>query len=135
MDIVINASYLPHDDPEKAIAFYRDVLGFEVRGNVGYQGLHWITVGPVSQPDISIVLLPPEATPGLTDAERRAVPEVMAEATFSSINLATEDRDGVVERLPATDAEVVHEPTDQPSGVRDCAFRDPAGNMVRIKQL
>jgi uncharacterized glyoxalase superfamily protein PhnB len=135
MDIVINASYLPHDDPEKAIAFYRDALGFEVRANVGYQGMHWITVGPVGQPDISIVLYPPEATPGLTDDERRTVAEMMAKGTFSSINLATKDLEDVFARLQATDAEVVQEPTDQPYGVRDCAFRDPAGNMVRIKQL
>ena len=135
MDISIHASYLPHDDPEKATAFYRDVLGFEVRNDVGYQGLHWITVGPAGQPDVSIVLYPPEATPGMTDDERRTVAEMMAKGIFGSINLATKDLGEVFARLQATDAEVVQEPTDQPYGVRDCAFRDPAGNMVRIQQL
>jgi uncharacterized glyoxalase superfamily protein PhnB len=134
MDIIIHASYLPQDDPDAALAFYRDTLGFEVRNDVEYQGLHWITVGPVDQPDTSIVLYPPEAIPGLTDEERRTIAEMMAKGTYASINLATPDVDGVFERLQATDAEVVQEPTDQPYGVRDCAFRDPAGNMVRIQQ-
>jgi uncharacterized glyoxalase superfamily protein PhnB len=135
MDITIHASYLPHDDPEKAIAFYRDALGFEVRKDVGYQGLHWITVGPVGQPDTSIVLCPPYATPGLTDDERRVIAEMMAKGTYASINLATKDLEEAFARVQATDAEVVQEPTDQPYGVRDCAFRDPAGNMIRIQQL
>jgi uncharacterized glyoxalase superfamily protein PhnB len=134
MDITISESYLPLDDPAAALAFYRDTLGFEVRNDVEYGGLHWITVGPAGQPDISIVLYPPAATPGLTDDERRAVAEMMAKGTYASINLATKDLDGVFERLQASSAEVVQEPTDQPWGVRDCAFRDPAGNMVRIKQ-
>jgi uncharacterized glyoxalase superfamily protein PhnB len=134
MDITISESYLPLDDPAAALTFYRDTLGFEVRNDVEYGGLHWITVGPAGQPDISIVLYPPAATPGLTDDERRAVAEMMAKGTYASINLATKDLDGVFERLQASSAEVVQEPTDQPWGVRDCAFRDPAGNMVRIKQ-
>jgi uncharacterized glyoxalase superfamily protein PhnB len=134
MDITISESYLPLDDPAAALTFYRDTLGFEVRNDVEYGGLHWITVGPAGQPDISIVLYPPAATPGLTDDERRTVAEMMAKGTYASINLATKDLDGVFERLQASSAEVVQEPTDQPWGVRDCAFRDPAGNMVRIKQ-
>jgi uncharacterized glyoxalase superfamily protein PhnB len=135
MDITIHASYLPHEDPEASLAFYRDTLGFEVRNDVEYGGLHWITVGPADQPDLSIVLYPPGATPGITDEERRTVSEMMAKGTFASINLATHDLDGTFERLQAGDAEVVQEPVDQPYGVRDCAFRDPAGNMVRIQQL
>jgi uncharacterized glyoxalase superfamily protein PhnB len=135
MDITIHSSYLPQDDPDAALAFYRDTLGFEVRNDVEYQGMHWITVGPADQPGTSIVLYPPEATPGLTDEERRTIEEMMAKGTYASINLATPDVDGVFERLQATDAEVVQEPTDQPYGVRDCAFRDPAGNMVRIQQI
>ncbi|WP_433722084.1 VOC family protein [Nocardia sp. CA-129566] len=135
MDIIIHQTYLPQDDPEAALAFYRDALGFEVRNDVGYNGLRWITVGPVGQP-ISIVLHPPAADPGITDDERRTITEMMAKGTYASINLATEDLDGVFETLQASDiAEVVQEPTEQPYGVRDCAFRDPAGNMVRIKQL
>jgi uncharacterized glyoxalase superfamily protein PhnB len=135
MDITIHASYLPHEDPEASLAFYRDTLGFEVRNDVEYGGLHWITVGPADQPDLSIVLYPPSATPGITDEERRTISEMMAKGTFASINLATTDLDGTFERLQAGDAEVVQEPVDQPYGVRDCAFRDPAGNMVRIQQL
>ncbi|MBF6181207.1 Predicted enzyme related to lactoylglutathione lyase [Nocardia otitidiscaviarum] len=136
MDISINASYLPQDDPDAALAFYRDTLGFEVRNDVGYEGMRWITVGPVGQPDVSIVLHPPAADPGITDDERRVIAEMMAKGTYAGINLATRDLDGVFEKVQASDAaEVVQEPTDQPYGVRDCAFRDPAGNMVRIKQL
>ncbi|MFI6995939.1 VOC family protein [Nocardia sp. NPDC050175] len=134
MNITIQASFLPQNDPEAAIAFYRDVLGFEVRNDVGYNGMRWITVGPADQPGTSIVLYPPAASPGLTDDERRVIDEMMAKGTFGSILLATKDLDGSFERLQASDAEVVQEPTDQPYGVRDCAFRDPAGNMVRIQQ-
>ena len=132
MDITIHASFLPQDDPEAALAFYRDTLGFEVRNDVEYGGMHWITVGPADQPT-SIVLYPTAATPGLTDDERRTIAEMMAKGTYASINLATPDLDGTFERLQAGDAEVVQEPVEQPYGVRDCAFRDPAGNMVRIK--
>ncbi|TCN40133.1 putative glyoxalase superfamily protein PhnB [Kribbella orskensis] len=135
MNITIHASYLPHNDPDAAIAFYRDTLGFEVRNDVGYQGMRWITVGPPDQPGTSIVLHPPAADPGITDEERRTITEMMAKGTYGGINLATADLDATFERLQAGDAEVVQEPTDQPYGVRDCAFRDPAGNMVRIQQL
>ncbi|MCA2214960.1 VOC family protein [Jidongwangia harbinensis] len=135
MDIVIHSSFLPHTDPDAALAFYRDVLGFEVRGDVGYQDMRWITVGPPSQPGTSIVLHPPAADPGITDDERRTIAEMMAKGTYGGINLATKDLDGVFERLQAGDADVVQEPTDQPYGVRDCAFRDPSGNMIRIQQL
>jgi catechol 2,3-dioxygenase-like lactoylglutathione lyase family enzyme len=135
MNVSIHQTMLPHDDPEASLAFYRDVLGFEVRNDVEYQGMHWITVGPVDQPDTSIVLYPPAATPGLTDDERRAIAEMMAKGTFASINLATPDLDATFERLQASDAEVVQEPTDQPYGIRDCAFRDPSGNLIRIQEL
>ncbi|MET8877878.1 VOC family protein [Nocardia sp. NPDC004604] len=135
MNITIHQAYLPQDDPDAALAFYRDTLGFEVRDDVGYNGMRWITVGPVGQPT-SIVLHPPAADPGITDDERRTITEMMAKGTYASINLATDDLDGVFEKLQASDsAEVVQEPTEQPYGIRDCAFRDPAGNMVRIKQL
>ena len=133
MDINIYQAYLPQNDPDAALAFYRDVLGFEVRNDVGYEGMRWITVGPVGQPDVSIVLHPPAADPGITDEERTVIAEMMAKGTYASINLATSDLDGVFAKLQET-AEVVQEPTDQPYGIRDCAFRDPAGNMVRIKQ-
>ena len=134
MDIKIHASLLPHDDPAASLAFYRDTLGFEVRNDVEYGGMHWITVGPAGQPDTSIVLYPPNASPGLTEDERRTIAEMMAKGTYASINLATADLDGVFERVQAS-AEVVQEPTDQPYGIRDCAVRDPAGNLIRIQEL
>lgn len=136
MDITIHSAMLPQTDPQAALAFYRDALGFEVRNDVEYQGMHWITVGPVDQPGTSVVLFPPEASPGLTDEERRTIAEMMAKGTYAQINLATHDVDEAFERIEASDVgEVVQEPVDQPYGVRDCAFRDPAGNMVRIQQL
>ena len=135
MDLTIAQAYLPQDDPDAALAFYRDTLGFEVRNDVGYGGMRWITVGPVDQPGTSILLAPPAADPGVTDEERRTIAEMMAKGTYASINLATTDLDGTFERLQAGDAEVVQEPTEQPYGVRDCAFRDPAGNHIRINEL
>ena len=135
MDISIHATYLPHDDPEASLAFYRDTLGFEVRNYVEYGGLHWITVGPPNQPGTSIVLHPPAADPGITDDERHTIIEMMAKGTYGRVNLATKDLDGTFERLQASVAEVVQEPIEQPYGVRDCAIRDPAGNLIRIIEL
>ncbi len=135
MNVTIHSSFLPHDDPEASLAFYRDALGFEVRLDVGYGGMRWLTVGPPNQPDTSIVLAPPAASPGVTDDERRTIAEMMAKGTYAMILLATPDLDGVFERLQASGTEVVQEPTAQPYGVRDCAFRDPAGNLVRIQEL
>jgi len=135
MDITIHSSYLPQDDPDAALAFYRDTLGFEVRNDVGYKGLRWITVGPADQPGTSIVLHPPAVDPGITDDERRMIVEMMAKGTYAGINLATADLDGIFQRLQDGDADIVQEPTDQPYGVRDCAIRDPAGNMIRIQQV
>jgi uncharacterized glyoxalase superfamily protein PhnB len=135
MDITIHSSMLPHTDPDASLVFYRDVLGFEVRMDVGYQGMRWITVGPADQPETSIVLHPPAVDPGITDEERRTIVEMMAKGTYAGVNLATADLDGTFDRLQASGAEVVQEPIDQPYGVRDCAVRDPAGNMIRIQQL
>jgi len=134
MDITIHSTFLPQDDPDAALTFYRDTLGFEVRNDVEYNGLHWITVGSPDQPDTAIVLCPPAIDPGITDAERQVILEMMAKGTYAGLNLATKDVDGTFERLQANGAEVVQEPTDQPYGVRDCAFRDPAGNLLRIQQ-
>jgi catechol 2,3-dioxygenase-like lactoylglutathione lyase family enzyme len=135
MDITIHQTFLPHDDPDTSLAFYRDTLGFEVRNDVGGGKMRWITVGPPDQPDTSVVLYPPTATPGITDDERRTIAEMMAKGTYAIIVLATKDLDGTFERLQASDAEVVQEPTEQPYGVRDCALRDPAGNLVRVQEL
>lgn len=135
MDITIHASFLPQDDPDAALAFYRDTLGFEVRLDVGQGGMRWITVGPPDQPSTSIVLHPPAIDPGLTDEERRIILEMMAKGSFGNLLLATKDLDGTFERLQSGDIDVVQEPTEQPYGVRDCAVRDPAGNLIRIQEL
>jgi catechol 2,3-dioxygenase-like lactoylglutathione lyase family enzyme len=135
MDIRIHQSFLPHTDPDASLAFYRDVLGFEVRGDVGYGDMRWITVGPADQPDTSLVLEPPAADPGVTDDERRTIAEMMAKGTYAGVNLATRDLDATFAKLQAGDAEVVQEPIDQPYGIRDCAFRDPAGNMIRVQEV
>ena len=135
MTIALQYCHVTVNDPDESLAFYRDTLGFEVRNDVGYGGKRWITVGPTGQPGTSIVLYPPDASPGITDDERRTIAEMMAKGTFGIILLATKDLAGAFERLQARDADIVQEPTDQPYGVRDCAVRDPAGNMIRIQQL
>jgi catechol 2,3-dioxygenase-like lactoylglutathione lyase family enzyme len=134
MEITIHSSFLPHADPEASLAFYRDTLGFEVRLDVGYEAMRWITVGPAGQPETSIVLHPPAVDPGITDEERRTVTEMMAKGTYGIIVLATPDLDATFERLQASDADIVQEPIEQSYGVRDCALRDPAGNMIRIQE-
>jgi uncharacterized glyoxalase superfamily protein PhnB len=134
MELTINATFLPQDDPDAALGFYRDLLGFEVRNDVGYGGLRWITVGPPGQPGTSIVLHPPGADPGITDDERRTITEMMAKGTYAGLMLATKDLDEAFATVQAA-ADVVQEPTDQPWGARDFALRDPAGNLIRVQQL
>ncbi len=134
MNLSIHSSFLPHDDADAALAFWRDTLGFEVRKDVGYQGMRWITVGPAGQPDTSIVLHPPGSNPGITDDERGMIAQMMAKGTWGMVILATPDLDATFARLQASGAEVIQEPTMQPYGIRDCAFRDPAGNHVRINE-
>jgi predicted enzyme related to lactoylglutathione lyase len=134
MDITIHTTFLPHSDPDASLVFYRDVLGFEVRNEAGYEGMRWITVGPAGQPGTSIVLEPPAVDPGVTDDERRTITEMMAKGTYAGILLATKDLDDTFAKIKASGAEVVEEPTEQPYGVRDCAIRDPAGNMIRIQE-
>ena len=134
-DITIHTTFLPHNDPDASLAFYRDTFGFEVRNDVEYGGMRWITVGPADQPGTSIVLEPPGAGDGITDDERRTIVEMMAKGSYAHIILATADLDGTFARLQASGAEVVQEPAEQPYGVRDCAFRDPAGNLIRINEL
>ena len=134
MDITIHSSFLPHVDPEASLAFYRDTLGFELRNDVGYNGMRWLTMGPPDQPATSIVLFPPAASPGVTDEEKRTIAEMMAKGTYAIMLLATKDLDAAFERIQATGAEIVEEPTMQPYGVRDCAVRDPAGNLLRVQE-
>ncbi|MBY8874207.1 VOC family protein [Micromonospora sp. PLK6-60] len=135
MSLIIHQTFLPADDPDESLSFYRDALGFEVRNDVAFGGNRWITVGPADQPQTSIVLEPPAMDPGLTGDERRTIAELMAKGSYATIVLGTADLDGTFERVQASGADVVQEPIDQPYGVRDCAFRDPAGNLVRINQL
>jgi predicted enzyme related to lactoylglutathione lyase len=135
MNITIHSSFLPQDDPDAAVEFYRDTLGFEIRNDVGYNGMRWITVGPADQPETSIVLYPPAADPAITDDERRTIAEMMAKGSYATVVLATKDLDGAFARLQASGADVIQEPIDQPYGIRDCAFRDPAGNHIRINQV
>ncbi|MFJ9842478.1 VOC family protein [Kitasatospora sp. NPDC101155] len=134
-DITIHWTFLPHTDPEASLAFYRDLLGFEVRSDVGGGPMRWITVGPAGQPSVSLVLEPPTADPGVTEDERRTIAEMMAKGTYARLVLATADLDGVFDRLKSGGAELVQEPTLQPYGIRDCAFRDPAGNMIRFNEV
>ncbi|MFC5339128.1 VOC family protein [Leucobacter denitrificans] len=135
MNITIHTTVLPHIDPEASLAFYRDALDFEVRSDVGQGEMRWITVGPKNQPETCILLAPPFADPGITDDEKRVVTEMMAKGTYGWIMLAAPNLDETFERVQGHDVEVVQEPTDQPYGTRDCAFRDPAGNMVRIQEV
>jgi catechol 2,3-dioxygenase-like lactoylglutathione lyase family enzyme len=134
MNITIHSSFLPHTDPEASLAFYRDVLGFEVRLDVGYQNMRWITVGPAGQPDTAIVLHPPGVGNDVTEDERELILELIAKGSYFGVNLATDDLDGDFARIAAAGADVVQEPIDQDYGVRDAAFRDPAGNMIRMQQ-
>ena len=135
MDITLHTTFLPHTDPEASLAFYRDLLGFELTMDVGEGAMRWLTFVAPSQPDVRLVLTPPVADPGVSAEERRTVVELMAKGVYQSIILATKDLDATFARLQAADVEVVSEPTEQPWGVRDCAFRDPAGNMVRIDEV
>ena len=133
MNLTIQHTFIPHTDPEVSLAFYRDALGFDVLNDVGSGAMRWITVGPADG-GTTVVLTPPAVDPGITDDERRVVLEMMAKGTFAALVLATDDVDGAFAQIEAAGGEVVQEPTDQPYGVRDCAFRDPAGAMVRIQQ-
>ena len=134
MDVKLENCFLAVDDHDEAIAFYRDALGFEVRGDVKAYGMRWVTVGSPSQPDVSIVLEPPAADPGISPSDRETLDDLLAKGLLRGVNLSTTDLDATFERVVATGAEVIQEPMDQAYGVRDCAFRDPAGNHIRISQ-
>ncbi|AXA96608.1 MAG: glyoxalase [Microbacterium sp. 69-7] len=134
MSISIHSSFLPHIDAEASLAFYRDVLGFEVRLDVGYEHLRWITVGPAGQPDTAIVLHPVGVGRDISDDERRTLAELVAKGSYFGVNLASDDLDGDIARLAAAGADIVQYPTDQDYGLRDAAVRDPAGNLLRIQQ-
>ena len=135
MDIRIHYAFLPHTDADAALAFYRDTLGFEVRSDVGQGAMRWIEVVPPGQLGTSLLLSPPAVDPGITDDERRTILDLITKGAYGAITLGTDDLDKLFERLEAAGVEVVQEPMDQDYGVRDCAFRDPAGNLVRVNQL
>ncbi|MDQ0408600.1 VOC family protein [Streptomyces sp. NBC_01723] len=135
MDLRLHTSSLPHDDPDAALAFYRDVLGFEVRQDVGRGRTRWITVSPAGRPDTALLLAPAAAGAQVTDAERGRVLEMMAKGTWGLIVLATGDLDATFARVQAAGAEIVQEPARRAGGVRECAVRDPAGNLVRIREV
>lgn len=134
MNLSLSHCFLAVDDHDKALAFYRDVLGLEVRNDVQFEGMRWVTVSPPSQPDLEIVLEPPSANPNASAADREAISELMAKGMLGRAVFQTGDCDAVFERILTSGAEVVQEPMDQPYGVRDCAFRDPAGNLLRFTQ-
>jgi predicted enzyme related to lactoylglutathione lyase len=134
MDIKLSQCFIPVDDHDKALAFYRDVLGLQVRNDVGFEGMRWVSVGAPSQPDVEIVLEPPVATPNASPADREAAAALLAKGLLGGVIFSTDDCDATFERIRAAGAEVLQEPIDQPYGVRDCAFRDPSGNMLRFNQ-
>ncbi|MFF1409342.1 VOC family protein [Streptomyces sp. NPDC058289] len=134
MTIKLSQCFIAVDDHDKALAFYRDALGMEVRNDVAFEGMRWVTVGSPEQPDVEIVLEPPLADPGASPADRQTMAELLAKGVLRGVIFATDDVDATFERIRAAGAEVLQEPVDQPYGVRDCAFRDPAGNMLRFNQ-
>jgi predicted enzyme related to lactoylglutathione lyase len=134
MDIKLSTTFIAVDDPDAAIAFYRDVIGLEVRNDVAYEGMRWVTVGSPAQPDVNIVLEPPVADPNASSEDREAASKLLAKGLLRGVILSTDDCDATFERISAAGAEVLQEPTDQFYGVRDCAFRDPAGNELRFTQ-
>ncbi|WP_371635926.1 VOC family protein [Streptomyces zaomyceticus] len=135
MNVKLSQCFIAVDDHDKALAFYRDALGLEVRNDVGFEGMRWVTVGSPAQPDVEIVLEPPLADPNASPADRQAVAELLAKGMLRGVIFSTEDVDATFEHVRAAGGEVLQEPVDQPYGVRDCAFRDPAGNMLRFTQL
>ncbi|MEW2495777.1 VOC family protein [Streptomyces nodosus] len=134
MDVKLAQCFIAVDDHDKALAFYRDVLGLEVRNDVGFEGMRWVTVGSPLQPDVEIVLEPPGMNPDASPADRQAMAELLAKGMLRGVIFSTSDCDTLFERVQASGADLVQEPMDQPYGVRDCAFRDPAGNLLRFTQ-
>ncbi|MEU2064979.1 VOC family protein [Streptomyces sp. NPDC013455] len=132
MDVKLAQCFIAVDDHDKAIAFYRDVLGLEIRNDVGFEGMRWVTLGSPLQPDVEIVLEPPDASPDASPADKQALNELLAKGLLRGVIFTTPDCDALYERVRESGADVLQEPTDQPYGVRDCAFRDPAGNQLRF---
>jgi predicted enzyme related to lactoylglutathione lyase len=134
MDIKLSQCFIPVDDHDKALTFYRDVLGLEVRNDVKFEGMRWVTVGAPSQPDMDIVLEPPVADPNASPADKEAAAVLLAKGLLRGVIFSTDDCDATFEHIRAGGGEVLQEPIDQFYGVRDCAFRDPSGNMLRFSE-
>ncbi len=133
MSVSISAVHVIVDDPDAAVAFYRDVLGMSVTSEVENEGFRWVTLSAASQPDIQIVLSHPRA--GRSEQDGEAIAALLAKGELGSVNLRAGNLDAVLERATTVvGVEIVQEPTDQFWGVRDLALRDPAGNLVRIEQ-
>jgi catechol 2,3-dioxygenase-like lactoylglutathione lyase family enzyme len=134
MDLKLSTCFITVDDQEKALAFYRDALGLRVVNDVAFDGMRWITVSPPGQPGLQIGIFTPNENPDASDADREAASALLAKGLLSGLIFTTDDCDATFEEIRASGAEVLQEPTDMPYGVRDCAFRDPAGNTVRFNQ-
>lgn len=134
MTVTLSHCFIAVHDHDDALAFYRDAVGLEVRLDVKYEGMRWVTLGSPAQPDVNIVLEPPLADPSASPADRQTMSELLAKGLLRAVNFATPDCDATFERLRAAGAEVLQEPMDQAYGVRDCSFRDPSGNMLRFSQ-
>jgi predicted enzyme related to lactoylglutathione lyase len=134
MNLRLQHCFIPVHDHDEALAFYRDVLGLEVRSDVRFEAMRWVSVGPAAQPDINIVLEPPVANPNASPADKQVMAELLAKGMLRGVNFSTDDCDATFEHIRAAGGEVLQEPIDQPYGVRDCAFRDPSGNMIRFNQ-
>lgn len=131
MDLSLARCFVLVHDPDLALAFYRDTLGLELRGDVARGSFRWITVGAVSQPDVAIVLT--NYLNG-SPADSDALAALMAKGALNGVHFRAGDLDATFEKVRASGAEIVQEPADQPWGPRDCAVRDPSGNLVRIEQ-
>ena len=134
MSLKLLDCFISVHDHDEALAFYRDVLGLEVRSDVKYEGMRWTTVGSKAQPDVNIVLEPPLADPNAAPSDRKVMNELLAKGLLRGVNFTTDDCDATFEHIRAGGGEVLQEPMDQFYGVRDCAFRDPSGNMIRFQQ-
>ena len=134
MNLTVSHTFITVSDQDQALQFYRDVIGLKVVNDVAFDGLRWLSLTPPAQPGVEIVLQVPEQYPDISPADRDAIAALVAKGLLAGVIFATDDCDATFEQLRAAGAEVVQEPIDQPYGVRDCAFRDPAGNMLRFSQ-
>jgi catechol 2,3-dioxygenase-like lactoylglutathione lyase family enzyme len=131
MNISLSQCFVLVHDPDLALGFYRDALGLELRNDVGKGEFRWITLGAASQPEVAIVLT--NYLNG-SPADQDALAGLIAKGALNGVHFHSDDLDASFEKVDASGAEIVQEPTDQPWGTRDFALRDPSGNMIRIDQ-